>query len=218
MAEKYPYMHSPGMIEKVLSQLRSSFPEPFTGDTLKKLGLVPKNESYGINLIRFLGLIDEQGRKDSDAAKVFLLHDDHEFAEAFQALVERSYKNLFELHRDKTWTLDHGQLVSFFRQSSESSELVGGRQARTFETLAGKCGRREPVTSRRQPSHPKTPRKKASAPKASVRAPSEGVGGTSHESPMGLTVRIEINLPAQGDKETYDAIFRSIKENLIRAN
>jgi hypothetical protein len=32
---------------------------------------------------------------------------------------------------------------------------------------------------------------------------------------MALTVRIEINLPAGGTQETYDAIFKSIKANLI---
>jgi len=45
------------MIEKLIAQLRSSFPDPFTADTLRKLGLMPKNESYAINLLRFLGLI-----------------------------------------------------------------------------------------------------------------------------------------------------------------
>jgi hypothetical protein len=32
---------------------------------------------------------------------------------------------------------------------------------------------------------------------------------------FGLTVRVEINLPADGTKETYDNIFKSIKENLL---
>ena len=32
---------------------------------------------------------------------------------------------------------------------------------------------------------------------------------------FGLSVRIEINLPANATKETYDNIFKSIKENLI---
>jgi hypothetical protein len=35
------------------------------------------------------------------------------------------------------------------------------------------------------------------------------------KSNLGLTVRIEINLPAQGDQDTYDRIFQSIKRNLI---
>jgi hypothetical protein len=32
---------------------------------------------------------------------------------------------------------------------------------------------------------------------------------------VGLTVRIEINLPADGDQDTYDRIFKSIRENLL---
>ena len=32
---------------------------------------------------------------------------------------------------------------------------------------------------------------------------------------FGLTVRIEVNLPAQADQETYDKIFSSIRKNLI---
>jgi hypothetical protein len=32
---------------------------------------------------------------------------------------------------------------------------------------------------------------------------------------FGLTVRIEVNLPAEGEQQTYDRIFRSIRKNLI---
>jgi len=35
--------------------------------------------------------------------------------------------------------------------------------------------------------------------------------------PVGLTVRVEINLPPDGDQATYDRIFRSIRENLLNA-
>lgn len=32
---------------------------------------------------------------------------------------------------------------------------------------------------------------------------------------VGLTVRIEVNLPPGGDADTYDAIFASIKKHLM---
>ena len=35
---------------------------------------------------------------------------------------------------------------------------------------------------------------------------------------VGLTVRIEINLPANGSQATYDNIFKSIRENLLKQN
>ena len=34
-------------------------------------------------------------------------------------------------------------------------------------------------------------------------------------APFGLTVRVEVNLPADADQETYDKIFQSIRKNLI---
>jgi len=34
---------------------------------------------------------------------------------------------------------------------------------------------------------------------------------------IGLTVRIEVNLLPAGDQDTYDRIFRSIRENLLNA-
>jgi hypothetical protein len=43
----------------------------------------------------------------------------------------------------------------------------------------------------------------------------ENLKKTSTSANFGLTVRVEINLPSDGDQETYDRIFRSIKENLL---
>lgn len=50
---------------------------------------------------------------------------------------------------------------------------------------------------------------------ASAPAPVRSGGNASG---MALTVRVEINLPAGGDQETYDRIFKSIRENLLNGN
>ena len=42
--------------------------------------------------------------------------------------------------------------------------------------------------------------------------------GKSASAGMALTVRVEINLPAGGDQETYDRIFKSIRENLLNGS
>lgn len=53
------------------------------------------------------------------------------------------------------------------------------------------------------------------------KAPDSTTGNNSHASDdlfvsnVGLTVRIEVNLPADGNQQTYDNIFRSIRKNLI---
>jgi len=58
MANKYPYVASAGPLVKAVSHLRKSFPKEVTADTLRKLGVAPKNESYVINVLRFLGVVD----------------------------------------------------------------------------------------------------------------------------------------------------------------
>jgi len=58
VANKYPYVPSAGPLLRTVEHLRRSFPKEVTADTLRKLGVAPKNESYVINVLRFLGVID----------------------------------------------------------------------------------------------------------------------------------------------------------------
>lgn len=57
MANKYPYVASSGPLAKTIEHLRRrKFPQELTAETLRKLGVAPKNESYVINVLRFLGM------------------------------------------------------------------------------------------------------------------------------------------------------------------
>jgi hypothetical protein len=76
MANKYPYVASAGPLSKTIEHLRRSFPREVTAETLRKLGLAPKNESYVINVLRFLGVIDEEGKKVDGKSSAFLQHKD----------------------------------------------------------------------------------------------------------------------------------------------
>jgi hypothetical protein len=89
MAEKHPYVHGPGNLVPVIAQFRKSFPSSVSADTLRKLGFAPKNESYVLNVIRFLGLIDQEGNKTETGSNVFKLHDDAAFTEEFRRLSKR---------------------------------------------------------------------------------------------------------------------------------
>ena len=117
MADKHPYITSAGGLIQVINHLRSSFPASLTADTLKKLGYAPKNETYIISTLRFVGLIDKDGAKTEAAGKIFSLHQDKDFQKAFGQLVTTAYKELFTLHGEKTWVLDSSQLITFFRQN-----------------------------------------------------------------------------------------------------
>src|SRR5438552_3062090 len=112
----HPYISSSGPIIQTIGHLRRSFPVTVSADTLKKLGIAPKNESYLINILRFLSVINEEGKPTDRAAKTFNLHDDAEFQKAFGEIVKDAYVDLFALHGDLAWSLDTNALITFFRQ------------------------------------------------------------------------------------------------------
>lgn len=219
MANKYPYVASAGPLLRTVDHLRRSFPKNVTADTLRKLGVAPKNETYVINVIRFLGVIDDEGKKVGAKASAFLKQDDS-FATEFEKLVKESYEELFELHGDGAWNLERPALTQFFRTADHSTDVVGTRQAGTFIVLAGLSGHGQ-IPNRTESA---TPRKaarttqRAKATESNRKASGTGsvdTSGTENTHHVGLTVRIEVNLPADGDQQTYDRIFRSIRKNLI---
>lgn len=217
MAEKHPYAPGPGGIAAAITQFRKSFPNNVDADTLRKLGIAPKNESYVINVLRFIGAIDAEGNKTSKATSVFSKHADEEFAKAFEEMVREAYSDLFSLHTDASWNLSSDKLIAFFRSSDQTTDLVGQRQAATFQLLARFAGHGEaPAVKVPSPTKVGAKQKPKAKPEEPASKPPVPAGnGTS--GGIGLTVRIEVNLPAGGDQETYDRIFRSIRENLLNA-
>lgn len=239
MADKHPYMSGSGGINQLVTQLRRSFPATVTADTLKKLGIAPNNETYVLNIMRFIGVLDAENKKSAVAGSIFNKHDNAEFQEGFAKCVSNAYIELFELHGPDAWTLSQDKLISFFRNHDGTSDVVGTRQATTFLALArisGKIDESTPLapTSKGRTSLGGT----AKAPKRAVDKSSNTVTQSARSTAqapvdrklsdadsqqqlqkgMALTVRIEINLPAGGDQSTYDYIFKSIRENLLNGN
>ena len=224
MADKHqhPYASS-GNLEKTIKQLRRSFPSVFTVTTLKQLGIAPKNERYIINVLRFTELIDDDGKKTDAATEIFSIHDDEQFAQRFSEQVKKFYSALFSLHGDNAWTHDKNTLIQFFRSTDKTTARVGDLQASTFLVLSKFAGYNEAPTSRANTSNTERPKRK-SRQKDPANSKTTNIETSPSVTPsvedkesrnFGLTVRIEINLPADGNKETYDNIFRSIRENLL---
>ena len=215
MATKHPYVTSNAALSGTITHLRSSFPDTVTSATLKKLGFAPGSESLVINMLNFLGIIDDDGKGIEVAKETFLL-DDAAFQQGFRAFVQSSYAGLFDLHRDGAWQLQRDRLVQFFRTTDKTTALVGKRQARTFSVLCQISGYGEPKT--RPPRRAKATTAKAHVANNAKEAAAVLASPTEIPAVMpevGLTVRIELNLPADGSQETYDRIFKSIRENLL---
>jgi hypothetical protein len=230
MADRHPYSGIAGLTQTV-TQLRKSFPVQFGSDTMKKLGIAPNNESYVLNTLRFLGVLDEDGKKGQKVGSVFSQHEDDEFQRGFSEIVSSAYSELFELHGEDAWTLPLTKLIAYFRHTDNTSDIVGKKQAATFQALgllSGKIdGTVRTPTPKPKTSDTSTPTRTARSkpakatpqlPKAEIPLPIQSVPPVAQSSAMALTVRVEINLPAGGDQETYDRIFKSIRENLLNGN
>lgn len=223
----YPYISGPGPLLKAFEQLRKGFPPKVDAGYLQRFKIAPSNESYLIGILRYLGLIDEEGNRKDDRVDFFYGPDD-KFQAGLDAVLRDAYKQLFEENPD-AYTKSREDLGHWFRGADKTSELVGGRQAGTFLVLAGLAGKAAQPQARTATAAPKPrvtkPPKVAAAnggadPAARGRqktdpTPPPGTPGTTGKTDVGLTVRIEVNLPAGGDAATYDAIFASIKRHLI---
>lgn len=77
---------------------------------MRKLGVAP-NKSYVINVLRFLGVIDGEGKKVADKTDAFVQHEEAKFQSEFRKLVADAYAELLELHSDAAWKLDRAQLI-----------------------------------------------------------------------------------------------------------
>jgi hypothetical protein len=236
VAEKHPYTSGQSGLVQTVAQLKRSFPATFNADTLKKLSIAPNNESYILNILKFLAVIDGENKKIEKAGKVFLLHGEDQFKEGFAKLVFDAYHELFELHGPGAWELDTDKLIGFFRQSDSTTDLVGRRQATTFQTLAKIAGKLpeggaaspapkprsvpagKRVTKTKSPQAPVAPVPPVDTDPLPQRTRNGVNGGGDGTAPMALTVRVEINLPAGGDQQTYDNIFKSIRENLLNGS
>ena len=168
-----------------------------------------------INVLRFIGAIDKEGKQTEKASTVFSHHNDADFQKAFEELVKVAYSDLFALHKDAAWGLATDKLIAFFRSKDKTTELVGRLQAQTFQLLAGFAGH---GTAPAQASPKPSPKSKPAKPKAEQSSSNiQPQTGNLETRDFALTVRIEVNLPPAGDQETYDRIFRSIRENLLNA-
>lgn len=213
---RYPYAQALGQLEKLIEQLRKKFPAKVDADTLKKLNLAPGNESYLLNTLKFIGVIDSNGAPAAEVRKLFASGDE-EFSHGLSQKIRSAYTDLFDLRGDDAWTLPKDQLQTFFRQEDRSSNVVGGRQADTFIRLAEIAGRRERAKTPSRPSPtPSRPsrRSKTGAGSAKEKAESPALAA-ARTSDLALTLRIELHLPVSTDQEVYDKIFESLRRSLL---
>jgi hypothetical protein len=227
----YPYISGQTAVIAAVAQLRKGFPPKVDAGYLQRFDIAPANESYVISILRFLGLIDEDGAR-IEANTAYFYGNDDSFKSGLEGALRSAYSQMFDEMGDSALSAERGDLTHWFRAADKTSDLVGQRQATTFQTLAALAGHGE-LPSTRGRATKKTvaatggtdtkakvntravPKKDEDRPLSGGSAGGSRKGDASTGQDVALTVRIEVNLPAGGDDDTYDAIFASIKKHLM---
>lgn len=196
----YPYMLSNNKIAPIIRKIQQAArPQKFTIEVLRTLGFTSTNDRAFIPLFKKLGFLADDGTptalydqlKDATSTKYIL-------AVQIKELYSELYAINTEIH--KASEADIKGAIS--RVTGKDAEGVG-RIYNTFKTLCGIAD-----FSQALPSTPEIKEAENAAPVSNDTAPVSFRPNEFHYN-------IQIHLPATNDISVYNAIFKSLKENLL---
>lgn len=208
MDANVPYMPSVTNLHKILDKIQNAgVPEVFNIDFLKDLGFTSSNDRPVIKLFKYLGLLDQSGRPQT-AYREFVDHT--KAKKVLAARLRAAFDDLYLSDREAhTRTVE--SLKGWFKTKTGEGDAVAKKIATTFRSLA------QYADFSGQPSEPAptpTAPSVAQPPPLSV-GPETPVVPVASRAELGLVYRLEIHLPDTQNVETFRAIFKSLREELM---
>lgn len=204
MAESYPYIISNNKIEPILTRIRSAAkPERFsTRDTLAKWGFTASNDRAMVSVLKDLGFLTESGVPTEHYDR---LRDQNDWKYALGDRMRDLYSELFAIDSTIQNAPESEIKGAISRVTGKDDETVK-RYYSTFKTLASLA------KFEGRPSRKPEEQSGAKLPPASPLpdAQEDGVQRRVAE----YHYNIQIHLPATTELSVYNAIFKSLKENL----
>lgn len=202
MAENPPYMLSPTTLRRILEKIKAAatparFTHEFLATTLGMKGGTPKPV---IPFLKRVGFLSGDGTP-TDIYKRF--RNDSSAGDAAADALRIGYGSLFEIN-EKAHELGKDALKGIIVQATglEKGSRVVSAIVESFNILK---------------SHASF-RKKPKGHEAKVReeTPSDKMVGEPSGLEMNLSYTINLNLPPTTDVAVFNAIFKSLKENLLK--
>ncbi|MGB6691319.1 MAG: DUF5343 domain-containing protein [Terracidiphilus sp.] len=208
MSESIPYVAAPGSIRTALEKIaEAATPERVTGDFVQTvLGIKGGTGRAIIPFLKKIGLVGSDG---TPTALYKQFRNKSTGAAAIASAIKIGYKKLAEVN-EYFYKLNDADLQSLVVQvtggkpnSSTVSQVCRSLKAlRTFANFELQPDEKASVIV----SVPDQPRE----PERTV------VPGEANGLGLNLSYTINLNLPATSDQAVFNAIFRSLKEFLIR--
>jgi hypothetical protein len=211
MATKLPYMVGPAVLPKILGNLKEAYtPERFTREFLStKLGFSGNNHRQFIPLATKIGFLTSEG-EPTDIYRQF--RNPAQSRAAIARAVRVGYRELFERNSDAAG-LSKDQLKALVIDITalDPSARVVHMICQTFDEL-----RKLADFNGESTEDASNGTSEAEAAEA-IRAMSAQGAERDHVAPgVNLSYTINVVLPKSDDPAVFNAIFRALRDNLLR--
>ena len=208
MALSDAYLAQVKNLPQILEAIRqASPPERFTHRFLEGLDFKSTNDRPIMGVLKALGFTDESGVPKQP---YYDYMDDERHKAVLGDAVRQAYADLFKLNnkaneKDVAWVKNKLKMLT----QGAKSDVVLGRMSATFVALCKEADFSAPATLQKEPKEPSV---ESPAP---VLPSQEQLTGHAKQHRFALSYNIHIELPAVRDQAVYDAIFKSLRENLL---
>lgn len=203
-----PYLMSVTNLHKILDQMqKAGVPENFNRDFLKDLGFGASGDRPMVKLLKYIGFLDSSG-KPTAIYREFMDH-----TKAKKVLGQRipvAFDDLYLSDR-QAHSKPVEALKGWFKSKTGAGDAVAQKMASTFRSLASYADFSGVTPSEEPKSEQPTPHANGNEGKAEKppRPPLDLNGE------MGLVFRVEVHLPDTQNVETFRAIFKAMREELL---
>lgn len=214
MPSQYPFVVSNNKIEPLLNRIRTATkPERMTMELLVTWGFPSSNDRAMPRLFKALGFLTDTGQP---TALYDRLRDPREYRRVLGERIRDTYADLFALDPNIHLAPDDEVRAAISRITGKDAETVK-RYFSTFKTLVSLADLNQatPVQAPASgPADPPTviPLKPAAPAPAPLDAAPAPAPATHRKSEYHYN--IQIHLPVTTDITVYNAIFKSLRENL----
>jgi hypothetical protein len=203
MTDTYPYMVSNNKMGPIFEKIKTAArPSKFTNEFLKTIGFTSSNDRAIIPLLRRLGFITDDGTPTSSYDK---LKDNTQNKHVIGERMKDLYSDLYTVDENIHSASDDEIKGAISRITGKDAKLVNYYFA-TFKTLASLA---------RFDGAPATKKEKEKQERPQDQGASKPVDENPIKPKSDFHYNIQIHLPATTDISVYNAIFKSLKDNLI---
>lgn len=200
------YLASVKNVPEIFQQItKGTAPANFNIDHLKGIGFNSSNDRAIIPLLKDLGFLTEAG-VPTQRYHDYRAGPPQNRAIMGQALMD-AYQDIFHINANPT-EADREAIKGKFKSAHNTTDRISEQQAVTFYSLlklADLAGARAHIGTHKKIDDIKT---------------TDGKGGDASKAGQGgvavsLGYKVEVYLPATKEIEVYNAIFKSLRENIL---